>query len=178
MLTNTLRNKLLKNKNGGLSRERILVENRDSDIILANNKSRINFSNNDYLGIAMHAKVKKAFMNGIERYGAGSSSSALISGFYTPHQILEEQFALFLKRDRAILFSSGYLANLGVITTFANRHTAIISDKLCHASILDGIILSRAKHYRYRHNDTHHCETLLNACKPNILVVTQRAFLF
>jgi 8-amino-7-oxononanoate synthase len=176
MLIPTLTNKLLKNKNCGLSRERFLIENRDSDTILVNSRSLINFSSNDYLATSTHPKVKKAFIEGIERYGAGSGSSALISAFYTPHQVLEEKLAEFLHRDRAILFNSGYLANLGVMTTFANRHTTIISDKFCHASILDGVALSRAKHDRYHHNNTHHCEALLSKRQQNCLLITEGVF--
>lgn len=169
MLTSILIKKLQKNERDSLMRERFVINHRHYNHILIDKKSRINFSHNDYLGLAADPKVKKAFIKGIYRYGLGSSSSSLISGYYHAHYALEEKFAEFLGRDRAILFNSGYVANLGVITTFANRHSVIISDKICHASLLDGALLSRAKHMRYVHRDLIHCESLLKKSFPTLL---------
>lgn len=114
----------------------------------------INFCSNDYLGVSRHPLVLQAFSDGAKKYGLGSGSSALVCGYHREHAELEEQFAAFLRRDRAILFNSGYHANIGVITALANRHWRIFMDRLNHASIVDAVLLSRAKFRRYAHNDT------------------------
>ncbi|MES2217122.1 MAG: 8-amino-7-oxononanoate synthase [Pseudomonadota bacterium] len=159
-----------------LIRNRYIINNRNDNTITIGDKSLINFSSNDYLGIAEHPVVKQAFINGIQQYGNGSSSSALVSGFYHSHRMLEDAFAEFLNRDRAILFNSGYLANIGVITALANRSGKIFVDKLCHTSTLDGIRLSRAKFVRYAHNDVNHLATLLSQSSNNSLVITESIF--
>lgn len=122
----------------------------------------INFASNDYLGLSQDPRVRAALIKATFEFGVGSGSSAMISGFSRYHHELEEAFADFLGRERALFFNSGYHANLGVITSFADRHTAVIADKYCHASIIDAIILSRASHYRFRHNDINHARTLLS----------------
>jgi 8-amino-7-oxononanoate synthase len=176
VLQQSLKKKLDKIENSCLSRQRHAITNRADNQITANQQKLINFSSNDYLNIATHPKVKRALAKGIEKFGLGSGSSALVSGYFSPHQALEERAADFLKRDRVILFNSGYHANLAVLTSLADRHTTVISDKLCHASLLDGITLSRAKHYRYRHNDIQHCEELLKKAGRNCLIVSESVF--
>ncbi|MBV9576812.1 MAG: aminotransferase class I/II-fold pyridoxal phosphate-dependent enzyme, partial [Gammaproteobacteria bacterium] len=98
-----------------------------------------------------------------------------------PHQQLEEAFATFLNREEALLFNSGYHANIGVIATFANRNSTILADKFCHASLIDGIILSRAKHYRFKHNDSEDAKQIIKKisqqAKPNhLLLITESIF--
>lgn len=88
------------------------IQNGHENHIIVNKKSMINFSSNDYLGLARHPEIKKALVKGVELYGLGSGSSVMISGYFKSHRMLEEQFAEFLKRDRAMLFNSGYHANL------------------------------------------------------------------
>jgi len=137
-------------------------------------KSRefLNFTSNDYLGLANHPKVKEALIAGVKKYGAGSGASHLISGHQTPHHELELAMADFFKADKALLFSSGFMANLGLIDTLAERGSLIIQDKLNHASILDAARLSRAGLKRYRHNDMGELENLLvkNKAKEKLLV--------
>lgn len=123
--------------------------------------SMCNFTSNDYLNLSQHPDVKRAFAQAANDYGLGSGSSALVSGYHRSHQALEEAFADFLGRDKALLFNSGYHANLAVFQALANRHTYIFSDKYCHASILDGIQLSRAKHIRFAHDDMQMAENYL-----------------
>lgn len=163
-----------------LVRNRCLVENRFNGLIKIKGKWVNHFCSNDYLNIATHPKIKKAFVTGVNRYGLGSGASSLVSGYYKPHAALEEAFAEFLHRDRAVLFNSGYHANLGVLQTFANRNTVVIADKLCHASLIDGIILSRAKHYRYSELQTTLIEkwfnTSLQKKHKNFLIVTEGVF--
>lgn len=139
-----------------LLRKRQCIEEKNHNHIVIDGKALINFSSNDYLSISSDDKIKTALKEGAEKFGLGSSASALICGYHSPHQALEEKFAAFLKRERALLFSSGYLANLAVMNTLGTKNSAVFSDKLCHASLLDAISLSRAKHYRYQHNNPEH----------------------
>jgi 8-amino-7-oxononanoate synthase len=137
----------------------------------------VSFSSNDYLNIAKHPDVIKAYQHGAEECGLGSGAAPLVSGYTKSHQQLEEAFAEFLNRDKALLLNSGYHANLGVITTFADRSTTVIADKLCHASLIDGIVLSRAKHKRYHHHDMSQAERLLREHQhQDTLLITESVF--
>jgi 8-amino-7-oxononanoate synthase len=149
-----------------------------ANIIKINQQSLINFSHNDYLCLAAHPFVKQKFIEGAEKYGLGSGASAMVSGYQAPHRLFEEKIAEFLKRDQAILFSSGYLANIGLIASLGNRQSLIVSDKFCHASLLDGIQLSRAKHLRYQHNNLKQAEQLLTSRidKNTTLLITESIF--
>jgi len=153
-----------------------VLESRDDNKVIINNTECINFCSNDYLGLATNSEVKKAFIDGVNEYGFGSGSSALVSGYFKPQKILEEKFAAFLGRGKAIIFNSGYHANLGVISTLAQRNDIILSDKLCHASLLDGIQLSRAEHHRYQHNDLEHLEEKLKSVGKNCFIITESVF--
>ncbi len=104
---------------------------------------------NDYLGLANHPEVKSALINGVEEYGVGAGASRLVSGTMAPHSMLEECIKDFFDAEAALLFNSGYNANLGIITVLAGRGTEIFSDRQNHASIVDASILSRAKVIRY-----------------------------
>ncbi|MCB2262446.1 MAG: 8-amino-7-oxononanoate synthase [Candidatus Thiosymbion ectosymbiont of Robbea hypermnestra] len=111
------------------------------------------FCSNDYLGLANHPRVIAAFQRGAETYGVGSGASHLITGHSAAHRALEEALAEFTGRPRALLFATGYLANLGVISALAGRGDWICEDRLNHASLLDGALLSRARLRRYAHGD-------------------------
>jgi 8-amino-7-oxononanoate synthase len=176
MPTNNLYQKLATHQEKQLTRTRNPITSRTHNLIELQGKQLINFSHNDYLSIAQHPHVTAAFIAGANQFGLGSSSSPVLSGFYQPNQLLEEKFAQFIQADRAILFNSGYHANLGVISTLANRQSLILADKFCHASILDGIQLSRAKLIRFRHNDLNHLETLLKQAKQPCLIITESIF--
>ncbi|MFN7097622.1 MAG: 8-amino-7-oxononanoate synthase [Gammaproteobacteria bacterium] len=125
-------------------------------------KNYLSFCSNDYLGLSQEQQVIHAFKQGVEQYGVGSGASAMVSGYTTAHRQLEEQFAAFLQRDKALLFANGYMANLGVMQVFADKHTMIFQDKLNHASLLDAAKLSGAKLKRYRHLDWQHVDSLLS----------------
>ncbi|ACJ20075.1 aminotransferase class I/II-fold pyridoxal phosphate-dependent enzyme [Coxiella burnetii] len=170
MLATDIKNKLQRHTQSALLRKRIVVAKRKEAWVNINGRDCINFCSNDYLGLASHPAVKAAFIRGIQQYGAGSGSSALISGYFKPQQMLEEKFAAFLNRDRAIFFNSGYLANLGVMTSLADRKQIIFSDKLCHASLLDAIQLSRAKHYRYPHQNFEQLKFLMSSKRAHFLL--------
>lgn len=171
MLVAKVKNRLDRYAENSLLRKRFVITGREhNNLIKVNDQSCINFCNNDYLGLANHPAVKEVFIEAIQLYGIGSTSSAMVSGYFKPQQQLEEKFAEFLLRDQAIFFNSGYMANLGVITSLAARKDVILSDKFCHASLLDAIQLSRAQNYRFRHNDLEHFNYLLHLKKPNILI--------
>ena len=104
----------------------------------------INLSSNNYLGLADHPKVKDAAVKALQRYGAGAGASRLVSGDMQPHRELEVHLARFKGTEAALLFNSGYHANLGIITAMVGRGDIILSDRLNHASIIDAAILSRA----------------------------------
>lgn len=163
---------LAANDENHLRRTRHAIEARDDNLVFIDGKPLVNFCSNDYLGVSLHPDVKSALTHGARVHGLGSAASPLVSGYHASHRKLEEEYAAFLRRDRALLFNSGYHANLGVITTLANRHSRIISDKYCHASLHDAILLSRAAYSRYRHNDLYHARALLHkhSCGRSLLV--------
>lgn len=113
----------------------------------------LSFCNNDYLGLAKHPDIKRAFIAAIEQHGSGAGAAHLLTGHSHYHQQLEEALAEFTGQPRALLFSSGYQANMGVIDGLMVKDDVIIQDKLNHASLLDGGRLSAAKQYRYHHAD-------------------------
>ncbi|NQY42074.1 MAG: aminotransferase class I/II-fold pyridoxal phosphate-dependent enzyme [Legionellales bacterium] len=162
-------------RNQNLIRKRILISKRLNNNIIINKKKYINFSSNDYLGLMQHPDILNTVKISLEKNGLGSSASMLISGFHDSHYRLEENFSAWLGFDKAILFNSGYLANLGVINTIANRNICIASDRLCHASILEGIKLSMAKNHRYKHCSISSLIRILQSKNPKI-VITESIF--
>jgi 8-amino-7-oxononanoate synthase len=111
------------------------------------------FCSNDYLGLANHPEVIATFQRAADHYGAGSGASHLVNGHSAEHHALEEELAAFCGRERALLFSTGYMANLGAITALVGRGDAIFEDRLNHASLLDAGLLSGARFQRFLHND-------------------------
>lgn len=122
-------------------------------LVTFDGRTLVNFCSNDYLGLAAHPALRDAAIDAITRYGVGAGSAALLGGWTDTHQECARRVARFLGRDRALLFSSGYLANLGTLATFADRHAEIFHDRLNHASLIDGVRLAGAKSIRYRHGD-------------------------
>ncbi len=118
-----------------------------------NGKLMLTFCSNDYLGLANHPEVLNAFKQAADKYGVGSGAAHLINGHSIEHQKLEEDLAEFTGRDRALLFSTGYMANLGVVNALMKRDDMIFSDRLNHASLIDAGLLSNAKMKRYIHNN-------------------------
>lgn len=119
------------------------------------------FASNDYLGLANHPQVVEATMRGLKRYGLGAAASHMVTGHHEVHEELEDKLAKFLGLPRALLFSSGYAANLGILTALAGRGDVIFADKLNHACLNDGAHLSRADFKRYAHGDTAKLRALL-----------------
>src|SRR5204862_238756 len=122
-------------------------------VALAGGRELIDFSSNDYLGLARHPGPAAAMSACAARTGAGSGASHLVSGHGAEHQRLEEELAAFTGRERALLFSTGYMANLAVMSALAGRGERVLLDRLSHASLIDGALLSGARLRRYRHAD-------------------------
>ena len=135
------------------------------------------FISNDYLGLANHPALKKALIDSAEQYGTGSGASHLLGGHSHAHQQLEEELAAFTGRDRALLFSTGYMANLGVMTALLNKNDCVLQDKLNHASLIDGGLASGADFRRYLHVDVNSLEKhLLRTTGKRTLVATDGVF--
>lgn len=160
----------------GLYRTRRVIDGPQSVVPSIHGKSLINFSSNDYLGLANHPEVVAAFKKALEQYGAGSGSAHLICGHSRAHHALEEELAEFTGRERALLFSTGYMANLGVISALVGRGDYVIEDRLNHASLLDGGLLSRAQFSRFKHADYTDLQDQLRDSAGRKLVVSDGVF--
>jgi len=160
-----------------LYRHRTNVASGCDSVLQVEGKSLVNFCSNDYLGLAGHPDIAAALKSAIDQYGTGSGASHLISGHSTAHQQLEEQLAEFTGRPRALLFSTGYMANMGVINALVGRHDLVLEDQLNHASLLDGGHLSRADYKRYKHNNMQQLDYLLEqSTASRKLIVTDGVF--
>jgi len=141
------------------------------------NSPLIAFNSNDYLGLAGHPQLADALSQGLKKYGCGSTGSHLVCGHHREHQALEEELAEFVDRPRALLFSSGYMANLGAMQALLGRHDTVVSDRLNHASLIDAARLSGARHRRYRHADVESASRCLQEVTDGqILLVTDGVF--
>jgi 8-amino-7-oxononanoate synthase len=136
-----------------LYRQRSILESPQSVHLQVNGKKCISFCSNDYLGLANHPKVIESFQSAAKRWGVGSGASHLVSGHSSEHHALEEELAAFTGRESTILFSTGYMANLGCITALMQEGDAVFEDKLNHASLLDAGLASGAKFQRFLHGD-------------------------
>ncbi len=164
-------------KNKGLYRRLRLVESEQASKVVIEGKEVILLSSNNYLGLANHPKIKEAAKKAVDKYGAGSGAARLISGNCILYKELEEKIAAFKKTEAALVFGSGYLANIGILSTVAGEGDLILSDELNHASIIDGCRLSRAEKIIYRHKDTKHIEEILSKNRSKrILIVTEAVF--
>ena len=144
-----------------------------------NGREFFDFSSNDYLGLANHPHLKQASQKAVAEFGTGSSASRLLSGDSELYHELEHTTALLKAKENALVFNSGYQANIGIISSLCKSGDAVFCDKLSHASILDGIRLSGAKMFRFAHNDANHLAMLLkkNADKfKNSLIITETIF--
>ncbi len=136
------------------------------------------FCSNDYLGLAADPRVTDAARTALERYGLGAGAAHLVNGHTRVHAELEEDLARFTGRPRALLFSTGYMANLGVLQTLTGRHDAVLEDRLNHASLIDASRLTGCRVRRYRHADAGHAGSLLAATAPeqSSIIVTDGVF--
>ncbi len=137
----------------------------------------VNFCSNDYLGLSTHPEVVRAFVAAAEKYGVGSGASHLVTGHGIEHEALEAELAAFTGRERALVYSTGYMANLGVIGALVDQKSVLVSDKLNHASLIDGCRLARADSLRFAHGDVAHAaERLAGADGATKLVITDGVF--
>src|SRR5690554_657791 len=161
----------------GLLRGRRTLESAQGPEVRLDGKDFLGFCSNDYLGLANHPKVIEALCAAAHQYGVGADASHLVNGHHREHQLLEEALAEFTGRARALLFSTGYMANLGAITALVGRSGLVLEDRLNHASLLDGGLLSGAKFQRYAHCDLEALERRLQQAEADhILVVTDGVF--
>jgi 8-amino-7-oxononanoate synthase len=146
--------------------------------IIMNSLNLLNLASNNYLGLAGDERLIEASIRAAREYGAGSTASRLIVGNYSLYEHVETELARWKGTEAALIFNSGYTANVGIISTLVGRNDLVFSDKWNHASIIDGIILSRAEMKRYQHNDLDHLEALLNKAPlhKRKLIVTDTVF--
>jgi 8-amino-7-oxononanoate synthase len=148
---------LAKRSAAGLARNRRVVESAQGRTLVVDGRELVSFASNDYLGLASHPALAAAATEAIGRWGVGAGASHLVCGHTSAHDAMEQELASFVapcNGARAVAFSSGYLANLAILTALADRETAIFADRLNHACLNDGALLSRAQLVRYAHGDT------------------------
>lgn len=145
---------------------RIIESDQDTEVII-NGKKVLMFGSNSYLGLTNHPKVKEASIDAIKKYGSGMAGSRFLNGTLDLHIELERKLAHFMRKDDAIVFSTGFNVNQGVISCITGREDYIIWDELNHASIIEGQRLSFSKKLKFRHNDMVSLERQLIKCNPN-----------
>jgi 8-amino-7-oxononanoate synthase len=160
----------------GLHRQRAVVDGQQGPELVVDGRRVLAFCSNDYLGLAADPRLAEAAQRGVNRYGVGSGAAHLVSGHSSAHHALEEELAEFTGRERALLFSTGYMANLGVIAALLGRGDRVFEDRLNHASLIDGGLLSRARFIRYAHADVSALACRLPDGDGRKLVVTDGVF--
>ncbi len=165
-------------KGQGLYRKLRVVEREQGPSLIVDGQEVLNFSSNNYLGLANHPALREAAKEAIDHYGCGSGASRLISGNMTLHLELEEKIAELKGTEAALVFNSGYQANIGLLSTLVGEGDLILSDALNHASIIDGCRLSRAKVVVYPHCDLERLECALREAPPRSqkLIITETLF--
>lgn len=178
MSTDFILDELRELKDLNLLREYKTIEGAQGPYVYINGKSYLSFCSNDYLGLANHPKIKQAAIETIQQYGWGAGASRLVSGTMTLHQELEKKIAEFKGTEAALLFPTGYMANLGALCAFVSKGDMVVGDKLNHASIIDGCRLSGATFRIYPHKDVSQLESLLQRSSGyrRKLVVTDSVF--
>ena len=173
----TLQARLNLRREEHLYRTRLNVASGCSSTLSVEGRSLINFCSNDYLGLAGHPDISLALKQAADVYGTGSGASHLVSGHSVVHHKLEEQLAEYTGRPRALLFSTGYMANIGAINALIGRRDLVLQDQLNHASLLDGGRLSQADFQRYKHVDMASLEQRLEqSSAERKLIVTDGVF--
>ena len=160
----------------GLYRHRLTLESSQGPIVSVNGRQYLNFCSNDYLGLAAHPRIVERFRSAAIQYGVGSGASHLVCGHSAPHHQLEEALAEFTGRARALLFSSGYMANAGILSSLLQRGDSVFEDRLNHASLLDGGLHSGARFQRFPHNDVSALKAKLASAQGPKMVVVDGVF--
>ena len=159
-----------------LTRRRLLLQSPQTVTPIINGQSLLSFCSNDYLGLANHPDIATAMKNAIDTCGVGSGASHLIDGHHQEHELLEQELAEFTGREAALVFSTGYMANVGVMSALMTRKDTILQDKLNHASLIDGAKLAQSKLLRYQHSDVDQLSSMLASASGKKLVVTDGVF--
>jgi len=171
-----LASRLAARRADNLFRQRPLLQSPQGPEVVVDGQPLLAFCSNDYLGLANHPEVIRALQQGAEQWGVGGGASHLVVGHSQPHHELEEALAEFTGRPRALLFSTGYMANLAAVTALVGQGDSVLEDRLNHASLLDGGLLSGARFSRYLHNDADSLAKRLDKAEGNRLVVTDGVF--
>lgn len=159
-----------------LYRTRLNLQSPQTPEVTINGQRYLAFCSNDYLGLAAHPKVIEALSLGAKKWGVGGGASHLVIGHSEPHHELEVALAQWTKRERALLFSTGYMANLAAVTALVGKNDTVLEDRLNHASLLDAGLLSGARFLRYQHNNADNLQLRLKRSQGNTLVVTDGVF--
>lgn len=164
-------------REAGLERDPLVLERAGSHAVHGGRRL-LNFSSNDYLGLAGDPRVVDGAVGALREWGAGATASRLVAGTLGCHRDLERKIAAFKGYEEGLLFGSGYAANAGIIPSVVGRDDHVFLDRLAHASLVDAAVLSRATLHRFRHNDAGHLESMLARCsgKGRKLVVTESVF--
>ncbi len=162
----------------GLWREIPDMDHGSDLFVVVQGRKALNLASNNYLGLAGSKAMKEAAIKAVAAYGTSSSASRLVTGTFALYTHLETALAELKHQEACLVFGSGYAANLGLVTTFADRKCVVFSDRLNHASLVDAVLLSRARHVRYRHNDMDHLAHCLKTYGdvPHKLLVTDSVF--
>lgn len=171
-----LQSRLAERRSAHLYRHRPLLQTPQQPEVMVDGERVLAFCSNDYLGLASHPEVIRAMQQGADRWGVGGGASHLVMGHSTPHHQLEEALAEFTGRPRALLFSTGYMANLAAVTALVGQGDTVLEDRINHASLLDAGLLSGARFSRYLHNDAVSLASRMEKATGNTLVVTDGVF--
>lgn len=171
-----LATRLNERRNAHLYRQRPHLQSPQGPEVMVEGERLLAFCSNDYLGLANHPGVIAAMQQGAAKWGVGGGASHLVLGHSTPHHELEEALAEFTGRPRALLFSTGYMANLAAVTALVGQGDTVLEDRINHASLLDAGLLSGARFSRYLHNDAVSLASRLQKATGNTLVVTDGVF--
>ncbi len=165
-------------KEKSLFRELKQINSSQDREIIVNNKKILNFSSNNYLGLATNKQIIKAIIKATQQWGTGAGASRLISGNLSCYEELENSIAGFKSRQSALVYTTGFTTNIGIISALAKENDAIIIDRLNHASIIDGTKLSKARRFVYKHCDMNSLEKTLKRCEKynNKFVITDTVF--
>ena len=167
---------LARQDDAGLTRRLRVADSPQGPHMRIDGREQRVFCSNDYLGLADDPRLAEAMHRGVERYGVGAGAAHLINGHFTPHQRLEEELAAWLAADAVRLFSTGYMANLGVVGALVGRGDTVLADRLNHASLVDAVQLSGARLSRYRHGDLEDLERRLSTARGERMILTDGVF--
>ncbi|OIR19404.1 8-amino-7-oxononanoate synthase [mine drainage metagenome] len=177
MIFHQLQHELDERAAQGLLRQRRTLDTPQSPHIVVDGKPYLAFCSNDYLGLANHPQLIAALQQGAQTWGAGAGAAHLVNGHFEPHHRLELRLAAFVGKPAALLFSTGYMANLGVVQALVGKGDTVFADKLNHASLNDAMLLARADVQRYRHGDMQQLARMLERTQGGRkLVITDAVF--